>query len=370
MTVPPAADAHGADALGADVASAVRPAPLPPSLEWVGAIDGELHALDQSLLPHERVVLKLRTADAVADAILRLAIRGAPIIGVAAAYGLYLGVRAIAPEGPASLDTARHVAAMLLATRPTAVNLRWALDRCLSRMRKDHDVASLLAEAARIDRENAEATFAIARNGAELVHDGATILTHCNAGPLACGGIGTALGCLIEAHRRGTRFSVLADETRPLLQGARLTALELAAEGIPVAVIPDSAAPAMIARGAVQAVFVGADRIASNGDFANKIGTYSIALAASVHRIPFYVVAPMSTFDGALAHGQQIPIEERAATEVLTLMGSSIAAAGIDARNPAFDVSPAALATAFVTDQGILRPPFAPAIKAALATCR
>jgi methylthioribose-1-phosphate isomerase len=156
---------------------------------------------------------------------------------------------------------------------------------------------------------------------------------------LACGGIGTALGCLIEAHRRGTRFSVLADETRPLLQGARLTALELAAEGIPVAVIPDSAAPAMIARGAVQAVFVGADRIASNGDFANKIGTYSIALAASVHRIPFYVVAPMSTFDGALAHGQQIPIEERAATEVLTLLGSSIAAAGVEAHNPAFDVS-------------------------------
>ncbi len=350
--------------------TAARPAPLPPALEWIGALDGSLRVLDQSCLPHERRLLDLRSADAVADAIRRLAVRGAPMIGVAAAYGLYLGVREIAPMPMALLDTARHVAAQLLATRPTAVNLRWALDRCLERLRHDLAVASLLAEAARIDRENTESSLAIAKHGMDLVPVGGTALTHCNAGPLACGGLGTALGCLIAAHRAGRAFRVLADETRPLLQGARLTALELAAEGIDVAVIPDGAAPSLIARGEVQAVFVGADRIARNGDFANKIGTYPLALAAHAHGIPFYVAAPMSTFDAAIAEGRHIPIEERSGAEVLTLHGTALTAEGIAARNPAFDISPAQLVTAFVTDRGVLRPPFASAIKAAFAVCR
>ena len=347
-----------------------RPAPLPPALEWQGALDGHLQALDQSCLPHERRLLELRTAEAVADAIRRLAIRGAPMIGVAAAYGLYLGVREIAPMSIALLDTARHVAAQLLATRPTAVNLRWALDRCLDRLRQDHEVPALLAEAARIERENTESSLAIAKFGMDLVPTGGTALTHCNAGPLACGGLGTALGCLIAAHRAGRSFRVLADETRPLLQGARLTALELAAEGIDVAVVPDGASPSLIARGEVQAVFVGAARIARNGDFANKIGTYPLALAAHAHGVPFYVAAPMSTFDPAIADGRHIPIEERAAAEVLTLNGTALTAEGIGARNPAFDVSPAGLVTAFVTERGVLRPPFASAIKAAFAVCR
>ena len=350
--------------------TAARPAPLPPALEWIGALDGSLRVLDQSCLPHERRLLDLRSADAVADAIRRLAVRGAPMIGVAAAYGLYLGVREIAPMPMALLDTARHVAAQLLATRPTAVNLRWALDRCIDRLRHDLAVASLLAEAARIERENTESSLAIAKSGMDLVPEGGTALTHCNAGPLACGGLGTALGCLIAAHRAGRTFRVLADETRPLLQGARLTALELAAEGIEVAVLPDGAAPSLIARGEVQAVFVGADRIARNGDFANKIGTYPLALAAHAHGIPFYVAAPMSTFDAAIADGRHIPIEERPGSEVLTLHGTALTADGIAARNPAFDVSRAQLGTAFVTDRGVLRPPFASAIKAAFAVCR
>ena len=354
----------------AEQRTSARPAPLPPALEWQGALDGHLLVLDQSCLPHERQLLELRTADAVADSIRRLAVRGAPLIGVAAAYGLYLGVREIAPMPIALLDTARHVAAQLLATRPTAVNLRWALDRCIERLRQDHEVPSLLAEAARIDRENTESSHAIAKFGMDLVPAGGTVLTHCNAGPLACGGLGTALGCLISAHRAGRPFRVLADETRPLLQGARLTALELAAEGIEVSVVPDGASPSLIARGEVQAVFVGADRIAKNGDFANKIGTYPLALAAHAHGVPFYVAAPMSTFDPAIADGRHIPIEERAAAEVLTLNGTALTAEGIGARNPAFDVSPAGLVTAFVTDRGVLRPPFASAIKAAFAVCR
>lgn len=347
-----------------------RPAPLPPPVLWVGDDNGELHVLDQTRLPQERLVLQLRTADGVADAIARLCVRGAPAIGVAAAYGLYLGVREQCPDRAVLVDTARHVAARLLATRPTAVNLRWALDRALARVRAELTQTSLLAEARDIDRDNAESCLRIATNGASLVHDGDTVLTHCNAGRLATAGEGSALAILFEAHRRGRRFRVYADETRPLLQGARLTALELAAEGIPVAVIPDSAAAALISRGEVNSVVVGADRIASNGDFANKIGTYGIALAAHTHNVPFYVAAPLSTFDPALSNGTHIPIEERSAAEVLTLHGTALTAEGILARNPAFDVTPGHLVTGFVTDQGLLMPPFASSIKAALAAGR
>lgn len=351
-------------------ASPTRPAPLPPPVLWVGSVDGELHLLDQTRLPQERVVLRCVGADSVCEAIHRLAVRGAPAIGVAAGFGLYLGVREQCPDRAMLFDTARHVAARLLATRPTAVNLRWALDRGLARLRQDPRQEALLEEAIAIESENAESCRRMGQFGADLVPEGATVLTHCNAGRLATAGEGSALAVLFEAHRRGRRFRVFADETRPLLQGARLTALELAAEGIPVAVLPDSAAAALISRGEVQAVVVGADRIATNGDFANKIGTYGVALAAHAHGIPFHVVAPMSTFDGALGNGSQIPIEERAAAEVLTLHGTALTAEGILARNPAFDVTPGNLVTSFVTDQGVLLPPFAQSIKAALAAGR
>lgn len=349
---------------------AVRPQPLPDSIAWHGGPDGDLLLLDQTRLPHERVVLTLRTAEDVAAAIERLAVRGAPLIGVAAAYALWLGVREQRPVAAATMDTARHIAARLLATRPTAVNLRWALDRCLHRLRTDGVAESLLLEAQAIHFDDQERCRRLGEHGQELVKDGATVLTHCNAGRLATAGDGTALAVLFAAHRLGRRFRVLADETRPLLQGSRLTALELAAEGIPVEVIPDAAAASLIARGQVDLVLVGADRIALNGDFANKVGTYGLSLAATAHQVPFHVVAPLSSFDGALANGSSIPIEERAAAEVLTIHGTAVAIDGVGARNPAFDVTPGRFVTSFVTDAGLLQPPYAASIKAALAAGR
>jgi methylthioribose-1-phosphate isomerase len=347
-----------------------RPAPLPPSIAWRGGADGELLLLDQTRLPHEREILVLRDAEGVAAAIERLSVRGAPAIGVAAAYGLYLGVREQAPMPEALIDTARHVAARLLSTRPTAVNLAWALERGLQRLCTEGVAEALLREARAIHADDQERCRRIGEHGQALVTEGATVLTHCNTGRLATAGDGTALSVLFAAHRAGRRFSVLADETRPLLQGARLTALELAAEGIAVEVLPDAAAAGLIARGEVSLVLVGADRIAMNGDFANKVGTYGVALAATAHRVPFHVVAPMSTFDESLQGGAAIPIEERAAAEVLTLHGTALGVEGVGARNPAFDVTPGQCVTSFVTDQGVLLPPYASTIKAALARGR
>ncbi len=349
---------------------AQRPPPLPPSLAWHGGVDGALHVLDQTRLPQERAMLVLTTAEGVAAAIECLAVRGAPAIGVAAAYALYLGVREQRPVAAALLDTARHVAARLLATRPTAVNLRWAIDRCLHRLRVEATPVALLAEAQAIELDDRERCQRMGEHGQALIAEGATVLTHCNTGRLATAGDGTALALLFAAHRLGRRFKVLADETRPLLQGARLTALELAAEGIAVELLPDAAAAGLIARGLVDLIIVGADRIALNGDFANKVGTYGLALAAATHRVPFHVVAPLSTFDPGLATGAAIPIEERPAAEVLTLHGIALAVEGVGARNPAFDVTPGRLVTSFVTDQGILQPPFAPAIKTATTAGR
>lgn len=342
----------------------LTPERLPPTVAWRGGDEGHLALLDQTRLPHERVVLRIENLDSCIDAIRRLAVRGAPAIGVAAAYGLLLGVRNARPEGRAFLETARECAVRLAAARPTAVNLQWALDRCLQALHETPNLTRLRAEADAIFAEDVTSCRRIGEYGRHLVPANGTVLTHCNTGRLATAGDGTALSVLFAAWRMGTRFAVLCDETRPLLQGARLTALELAAEGIPAQVLCDGAAAGIIARGLVKMVIVGADRIARNGDFANKVGTYPIALACAAHRVPFYVAAPRSTFDAQLADGAAIPIEERDASEVLELFGQRMVCPGVGARNPAFDVTPSALVRGFVTDHGLLQPPFGPAIKA------
>jgi methylthioribose-1-phosphate isomerase len=346
------------------------PASLPATIAWTGDENGHLELLDQTRLPHEIVVLRLDSVDGVVDAIVRLAVRGAPAIGVAAAYGLLLGVRRVRPLPDAFVDATRSVASRLTAARPTAVNLQWALDRCLAAVRVAPSLTTLWQEARRIQAEDIAASLRIGEHGAPLVRDGITVLTHCNTGRLATAGDGTALAVLFAAWKRGVRFRVLADETRPLLQGARLTALELAAAGIPVQVVVDGAAAGLIARGQVQLVLVGADRIAQNGDVANKVGTYGLALACAAHQVPFHVVAPLSSFDLRVADGSGIPIEERDPGEVLTLAGQALAAKGVSARNPAFDITPARLVTGFVTDAGVLAPPFAASIKNAFAQRR
>ncbi|MCB9878538.1 MAG: S-methyl-5-thioribose-1-phosphate isomerase [Planctomycetes bacterium] len=336
---------------------------LPDTVAWRGELEGHLELLDQTLLPHTVEVLQLRDVAAVIDAIRRLCVRGAPAIGVAAGYGLVLGVRERRPLPNALRDCAREVAALLLAARPTAVNLQWALDRCLAALGEEPTLARLFAEACAIHADEEAMSRSIGEHGKALIRPGATVLTHCNAGRLATAGDGTALAPMFAAWRDGVRFRVFADETRPLLQGARLTALELHREGIPVQLLADGAGAGLIARGEVSLVIVGADRIARNGDFANKVGTYPLALACAAHRVPFYCAAPVSTFDMSLANGRLIPIEERDATELTTLAGRRIAPAGVGARNPAFDVTPHGLVTGFVTDVGVLQPPFDAAVK-------
>jgi len=289
--------------------------------------------LDQRQLPETVVELRCESSAAVAEAIQTLAVRGAPAIGVAAAYGLALAVG----RGE-DLDTAYET---LASSRPTAVNLRWALDE----MRPEPTPE----RARRIHADEVERCKQMAAHAAELIEPGSRILTHCNAGGLATGGYGSAVGAIRSAWERGLVERVWVDETRPLLQGSRLTAWELARLGIPHAVIVDSAAASVMARGDVDCVVTGADRIAANGDTANKIGTYSLAVLARHHHIPFYVVAPTSTLDLALASGAEIPIEERAATEIT---------AQFDAHNPAFDVTPAELIDAIVTEQGAHRWPY------------
>ena len=340
--------------------------PLAPTIRWVGDANGHLELLDQTLLPEEQTVLQIRTVEAVIDAILRLAVRGAPAIGVAAGYGMLLGVRAQAPIAGAFVGVARDVAARLLAARPTAVNLRWAIERCLARIVQQPSEQALFAEACAIHQQEQRMSEAIGQHGKGLIKAGNTVLTHCNTGRLATAGEGTALAIMFAAWRDGVKFRVLADETRPLLQGARLTALELHAAGIPVEVVVDGAAAGLIAKGEVQLVIVGADRIASNGDFANKVGTYPVALACAAHRVPFYVAAPLSTFDAGMADRRSIPIEERDAKEVTMFRGQQVTAIGVGARNPAFDITPASLVTGIVTDVGIIRPPLTPGIKNAL----
>ncbi|MFZ5596191.1 MAG: S-methyl-5-thioribose-1-phosphate isomerase [Bacillota bacterium] len=332
--------------------------------------DGELLLLDQTALPSRVEYIRCRDYDDVAEAIKRLAVRGAPAIGAAAAYGLLLGAVRLSEKGEEDLVSGvERIAARLSATRPTAVNLNWALKRMIDRVRRvtpcgaSDLLRAMSAEADAIYREDLEGNRKMGAYGLELIPDGAGILTHCNAGALATAGYGTALGVIRAAHEAGRKISVYADETRPLLQGARLTAWEMMQEGIPVTLITDNMAGYLMARGMVDLVLVGADRIASNGDVANKIGTYGVAVLAREHGIPFYVAAPVSTVDPELDSGSEIPIEERSAGEVTHINGRRVAPEGVMVWNPAFDVTPARLVTAIITDRGIARPPYEKSIR-------
>ncbi len=327
--------------------------------------DGRLELLDQTGLPHEVGYLTCSNYREVAGAIKSLAVRGAPAIGAAAAYGLVLAAKAVKEltreEFLLRLEAA---AGELAATRPTAVNLRWALDRLLQRLRSNPSQevpvlkAALLEEAHAVFREDVAGNVKIGSYGKELIPFGARILTHCNAGALATAGYGTALGIIRAAHGAGKKVAVYAGETRPLLQGARLTVWELVREGIPVTLITDNMAGYLMARERVDLVLVGADRIAANGDVANKIGTYSLAVLARKHGLPFYVAAPFSTVDLKLASGAEIPIEERAPNEVTHLGGQPLAPEGVRVWNPAFDVTPHRLVSAVITDRGVVCPPY------------
>jgi methylthioribose-1-phosphate isomerase len=332
---------------------------LPRTLWWDNGA-GVLRLIDQTRLPGEVAVLTCATSVDAAAAIRRLQVRGAPAIGVAAAYGLALGAReAITANDPRA--RLQEIAAQVRATRPTAVNLGWALDRLL-RVASDLPPAELperlLAEARAIAEEDAAACRAMGRLGAALIADGDTLLTHCNAGALATAGMGTALAPIFTAHQAGKRLHVYVDETRPVLQGARLTAWELGRAGVPYTLIADNMAAHFLRRGGIHGVFVGADRIASNGDVANKIGTYGLAILAREHGVPLYVLAPRSTVDLALSDGDAIPIEERAQDEITTIAGRRIAPADARVANPAFDVTPARYVAAIVTEAGIARPPY------------
>ena len=392
--------------------------PLPTTLRWVGSGDGRFYLLDQTRLPGDVVELHCATLAQVVDAIKTLKVRGAPAIGIAAAYGLIVGLReacgdstaaespgtastipsnvptAPSPPDPSTLGKDAYagagrshtidvaelrrkldaVVAELAASRPTAVNLFAALDRmtaCTARLLSAGKLSGterlssaerwqlydgLLAEATAIHDEDRAMCRAIGRHGSELLKDGGGVLTHCNAGGLATSDYGTALAVIFAAVESGKRVNVFVDETRPLLQGARLTAWELVQRGIPATLICDSMAAQVMREGRVSAVVVGADRIAANGDTANKIGTYGVAVLAKAHGIPFYVAAPATTFDLSLADGAGIPIEQRASGEITHWAGRSLAPLGVDVYNPAFDVTPANLITALITDRGVIQP--------------
>jgi methylthioribose-1-phosphate isomerase len=325
---------------------------------------GAVRIVDQRALPEARIERDLESGEAVAEAIRTLQVRGAPLIGIAAAMGLVAGTRALrgAPR-EAFLARVHALAELLGAARPTAVNLRWALDRMVRAATATPGGGAALwerlqAEATDIWEEDRAMCRRIGEAGLPLLPDGAKLLTHCNAGALATGGIGTALAPVYLAHDAGRRVEVFVDETRPVLQGSRLTAWELVHAGIPCTVIADGAAGSLMRQAKVDLVIVGADRIAANGDFANKIGTYSLAVLALHHGVPFYCAAPSSTIDLALADGAGIPIEQRAPEEVKTVAGRPIAPVGATALNPAFDVTPARYVTAFLTERGVEHAPF------------
>jgi len=347
---------------------------ITPTLAWIGGVDGCLRIIDQTLLPGELRQIDLTTPEGVWEAIRALRVRGAPAIGVAAAYGLVIGSQSVLDADRVAFDRRlREVADSLNASRPTAVNLAWALARMKQVAESQPGVspremaARLLEEARQIEAEDREMCAAIGRAGADLLADGTGVLTHCNAGSLATAGDGTALAVIYAAVRQGKRLSVFVDETRPLLQGARLTTWELTQRGIPATLLCDSAAGWIMREGRIQAVVTGADRIAANGDTANKIGTYSVALLARAHGIPFYVAAPTSTFDLSAADGRSIPIEERAADEVTRPFARQTAPSAIAARNPAFDVTPAELIAALITERGLIQPVARETIRKTLA---
>ena len=345
------------------------------TVEWTN--EG-IRMIDQRLLPNEEKYLMLRSWEEVADAIRKMVVRGAPAIGVSAAMGLALGASQSVGMSVADLkDDFDYMCKVMSETRPTAVNLFWAIERMRTTLEtesakiKDTDKlkARLIEEAQKIFSEDIEANRAIGRFGAELINDGATVLTHCNAGALATAGdYGTALGVIRGARDAGKRVAVIADETRPFLQGLRLTAWELAKDNIPVTVITDNMAGHVMKSGKVDAVVVGADRIAGNGDAANKIGTYMVAVLAKRHGIPFYVAAPISTLDLTLKSGDEIPIEERDAREVTHIREHQLAPDGIEVHNPAFDVTPNELIAAIITDKGVARAPYVESLRSLAET--
>ena len=339
------------------------------TIDW--SDDGVI-MIDQRLLPAQEVYVTLRTPEEVAWAIGEMVIRGAPAIGVAAAMGVALAARRAKDRSRAEFEEAFESAAKVIAaTRPTAVNLFWAIARMRAVFHQNREgldnaalAALLIDEAKRIRQEDEAMNRRIGAWGADLMPEEGTVLTHCNAGALATAGFGTALGVIRAAVEQGKKIRVMAGETRPLLQGARLTAWELHKDGIPITLITDSMAGHFMKRGEIKAVIVGADRIAANGDTANKIGAYSVAILAREHGIPFYVAAPSSTLDLEIPSGDTIPIEERSAKEVTHIGDRAIAPQGIDVANPAFDVTPARYITAIITDRGVARPPY----EASLAT--
>jgi methylthioribose-1-phosphate isomerase len=340
---------------------------FPKTIAWQ---DNKVILLDQRRLPGEEVYLECPDAPAVTEAIKTMAIRGAPAIGIAAAMGIALAALSIPKKDyPAFYSELHVICEMLKATRITAVNLNWALARMrgvceANREKPVGDLKKLLvAEALAVLEQDIEINKRIGVNGATLIHDNATILTHCNAGALATGGYGTALGVIRRAWEDKKGIKVVATETRPLLQGARLTAWELRREGIPVTLITDNMAGSFMRHKEIDLVIVGADRIAGNGDVANKIGTYTLAILAHEHEIPFYVAAPLSTFDWTIKTGDEIPIEERDPSEVTDLWGQRTAPEGVAVRNPAFDVTPHRYVSAIVTEQEVIRPPFTAALE-------
>ncbi len=334
-------------------------------IEWLP--EGRLRFIDQTRLPHEEVWLETSDYRDVAEGIRQLRLRGAPLIGIAAAYGLALAALQMdADQGFRARLLA--ITGLLLDTRPTAVNLSWAVNRLWGTVEGVRDPArvreAFVAEACRIHEEDIEANRRMGNLGSELLPRGAAVLTHCNTGSLATGGYGTALGVVRSAWEQGKLRQVYVTETRPLLQGARLTAWELARDGIPFTLIVDGAAGSVLRRGLADAVIVGADRIAANGDVANKIGTYALAVLARENGAPFYVAAPTSTIDLSLASGEAIPIEERPEDEVTSLAGVRIPPPGVAAANPAFDVTPNHCVTAVITENGVARPPYGEALAA------
>jgi len=350
---------------------------IPTSLRWIGQADGHLEILDQTLLPGRLEWVVGRDVDTVVEAIKSLRVRGAPAIGIAGAYGLVVAAVEAVRAGLAPSAARAHVLSrgeVLATARPTAVNLRWAVERCI---RIVHGLPAdsiarslaeaLLAEARAIHAEDHDLCAAIGRHGLAVLPEG-NILTHCNTGALATGGAGTALAVIAAAWEAGRRFTVFADETRPLFQGSRLTAWELVQRGIPVTVLCDSAAGHLMATGQVASVIVGADRITACGDTANKIGTYGLAVLAKAHGIPFFVAAPSSTFDLSIESGNDIPIEQRAGAEVLAPLGVQAAPAGAAAFNPAFDVTPARLIRGIITERGVISPVTRTSVRATLAS--
>jgi len=334
------------------------------------ADNGNVLLIDQRILPTDEVIVECTDYKQVAEAIVNMTVRGAPAIGVTAAGGIALGAIKIETDNPEQFRKEyEEILQVMAGTRPTAVNLFWAIERMRGIVNGNSSSVEELkkvisAEAAKVLKEDLEINKVMGEHGAELLDDGDTVLTHCNAGALAtAGNYGTALGIMKAAHVAGTKFKVFADETRPFLQGARLTAWELMKEGIDVTLITDNMAGFFMKKGMITKVVVGSDRIAANGDVANKIGTYSVAVLAKTHGIPFYVVAPLSTIDFNMPDGSGIPIEERETTEVSHVKGQQIAPTGVKILNPAFDVTPNEYVEAIVTEKGIARKPFAESLK-------